>query len=112
MKEWDPTTDNAAVQEPIKELAYGIDLPRRKCVTLNKARSKVGRTARNLHRWNLSEREKCTCGEPIQSMENILRECNMEPTCTDNDYLDCNKSAKAWIQFYSDMMMIIIFECF
>ena len=98
-KEWDPTTDNAAVQEPIEELAYGIDLPRREWVTLNRARSKVGRTSRNLHSWNLSESEECPCGEPIQSMEHLLRECNMGPTCTDNDLLDCNESAKAWIQF-------------
>ena len=84
-KEWDPTTDNAADQEPTEELAYGIDLPRREWVTLNRARSKVGRTARKLHRWNLSENEECTCGEPIQSMEYLLREGNLGPICTDND---------------------------
>ena len=101
---WDPTTENAAVQEQIEELTKGTDLPRREWVTLNRARSKVGRTAKNLHRWNISESEECSCGEPIQSMEHLLRDCNMGPSCTDNDLLDCNESAKAWIQYYSDMI--------
>ena len=99
-KEWDQNTGNFAVQEPTEELAKGTDLPRKEWVTLNRARTKVGRTAKNLQRWNLSVSRDCACGEPTQSMEHLLR--TIGPTCTDNDLLVCNESAKAWIKFYGE----------
>ena len=49
-KEWDQNTGISAVQEPTEELAKGTDLPRKEWVTLNRARTKVGRTAKNLQR--------------------------------------------------------------
>ena len=101
-REWDKDTDNAAVQEPLEKLGKGTDLPRKEWVTLNPARAKVGRTAKNLQRWNLSESRGCTCGEPTQSMEHLLRDCNLGPTCTDSDLLNCNESAKAWVKFYRE----------
>ena len=100
-REWDQTTDYTAVQEPTEELAKGTDLPRREWVALNRARSKVGRTAKNLHKWNLSESGECTCGEPTQSMEHLLRDCRLGPTWTDTDLLECNESAKTWVRHYS-----------
>ena len=101
-REWDKDTDNAAVQEPLEKLGKGTDLPRKEWVTLDRARAKVGRTAKNLQRWNLSDSRGCTCGEPTQSMEHLLRDCNLGPTCTDIDLLNCNESAKAWVRFYRD----------
>ena len=101
-REWDKSTDNEAVQQPCESLPSGSDLPRKEWVTLNRARSKTGRTAKNLQRWKLSQSSECACGAPEQTMEHLLRNCSLGPTCTDTDLLECNEDAKAWIQFYRD----------
>ena len=52
-KEWD-NYNSLAIQSQREGLPSGTDLPRKEWVTLNRARSKVGRTRRNLERWGLS----------------------------------------------------------
>ena len=101
-REWDQSTGNDAVQAPAEELAKGTHLPRREWAALNRARAKVGRTSKNLHKWNLSPSGECPCGEPQQTVEHLLRDCSLGPTCTDQDLLDCNESASTWIRFYRD----------
>ena len=46
-EEWDQTTKSDQVQKPSEQLPKGTELTRREWTTLNKARSKVGRTAKN-----------------------------------------------------------------
>ena len=101
-REWDKTTENEAVQQPSENLPSGSDLPRKEWVTLNRARAKVGRTAKNLQRWKISESSECTCGASEQTMEHILYNCSLGPTCTDCDLLECSDKAKAWSKFYRD----------
>ena len=98
--EWDSHTSDA-IQDPTEELPSGTDLPRKEWVTLNRARAKVGRTGRNLHRWGLAASSECPCGHPDQTMEHILRECS-GPTCTDHDLKECNEAAKHWIKYWRD----------
>ena len=100
-REWDQSTLHA-VQAPQEQLARGTELPRKDWVALNRARSKVGRTRKNLHRWGLAESSECPCGNPVQTMEHILWECNIGPTCSDEDLRDCSRAAQTWIQYYSD----------
>ena len=101
-KEWDTTPRNDAVQEPQEDLPKGTNLPRKDWVTLNRARSKVGRTQKNLHRWGLAKTSKCPCGKRVQTMEHILRECNIGPTCSDTDLRECSSDGIAWIECYND----------
>ena len=101
-REWDKTMENEAVQQPSEELPNGSDLPRKEWVTLNRARAKVGRTAKNLQRWKISESSECACGAPEQTMEHLLYNCSLGPTCTDYDLLECSDKAKAWSMFYRD----------
>ena len=70
-REWDTISKNEAVQQPSENLPSGADLPRKEWVTLNRARAKVGRTAKNLQRWKISESSECTCGAPEQTMEHM-----------------------------------------
>ena len=98
-REWDQSTGNDAVQAPSEELAKGTHLPRREWVALNRARTKVGRTAKNLQKWNLAPSGECPCGAPQQTVEHLLRDCSLGPTCTDHDLLNCNESAGTWIGF-------------
>ena len=101
-KEWDKSPGNEAVQEPQENLPKGTELPRKDWVTLNRARAKVGRTNKNLHRWGLATSSRCPCGKRMQTMEHILRECNIGPTCTDTDLKNCNPAATTWIECYRD----------
>ena len=98
--EWDNHISDA-VQDPVEELPSGTDLARKDWVTLNRARAKVGKTGRNLHRWGLATSSVCQCGHPDQTMEHILRECD-GPTCTDLDLKECNEAAKHWIRYWRD----------
>ena len=100
-KEWDGSTRNGAVQEPSDQLPNGHNLPRKDWAALNRARTRVGRTADNLKRWKISEDNKCTCGAP-QTMEHILRDCGQGPECSDAELLACNDVARDWIRFYRD----------
>ena len=99
-KEWD-NYNSRAIQSPREGLPSGTDLPRKEWVTLNRARSKVGRTGRNPKRWGPTTSSECKCGNPDQTMEHILRECD-GPTCTDLDLEECNEAAKHWIQYWSE----------
>ena len=101
-KEWDKSPGNEAVQEPQENLPKGTELPRKDWVTLNRARAKVGRTNKNLHRWGLATSSRCPCGKRMQTMEHILRECNIGPICTDTDLKNCNPAAATWIEYYRD----------
>ena len=101
-KEWDSLPPNDAVHGPVEELPLGTNLPRKEWVTLNRARSKVGKTGRNLNRWGLSDTSQCECGYPDQTMEHLLSECDLGPHCTDIDLRMCNTDATTWIQNYSD----------
>ena len=105
-KEWD-NYNSRAIQSPREGLPSGTDLPRKEWVTLNRARSKVGRTGRNLKRWGLTTSSECKCGNPDQTMEHILRECD-GPTCTDLDLEECNEAAKHWIQFWSEKIWWVL----
>ena len=100
-KEWDSKTTDA-VQQPTETLACGTNLERKEWVALNRARSKVGRTAATLHKWKITPNSECSCGAPKQTMEHLLNGCSLGPTCSDIDLLECNDTAKAWIQFYRD----------
>ena len=71
-KEWDKSICNNALQEPSEKLPRGTGLNRKDWVTLNRARTKVGRTGKNLHRWGLKPTSECSCGHPVQTMEHIL----------------------------------------
>ena len=82
--EWDSHASDA-IQDPKEELPSGTHLPRKEWVTLNLVRTKVGKTGRNLHRWGLAASSERPCGNPGQTMDHILRECN-GPTCTDRDF--------------------------
>ena len=101
-KEWDTNPQNDAVHEPQEDLPKGTNLPGKDWVTLSRARSKVGRTQKNLHRWGLAKTSKCPCGKRVQTMEHILRECNIGPTCSDIDLRDCSSDGMAWIECYND----------
>ena len=101
-QEWDSLPTNDAIQSPTEELPPGIKLPRRQWVTLNRARAKVGKTGQNMHRWGLSPSEQCACGHPTQTMEHILSECSLGPTCSDNDLRICSPEAIEWIKQWCD----------
>ena len=98
-EEWDQTTESDSVQKPSEHLPKGTELTRREWTALNRARSKVGRTAKNKERWGLSKSSECKCGQAVQDMEHLLQECSIKPKCTDQDLLECNKNA---IRFYRD----------
>ena len=101
-EEWDKSICNNALQEPSEELPRGTGLNRKDWVTLNRARTKVGRTGKNLHRWGLKPTSECSCGHPVQTMEHILENCELGPRITDADLLECNDAALEWIQSWSD----------
>ena len=67
---------------------------------------KIGRTGDNLLRWRLAESAQCLCGEPIQTMAHILRECPDSPTCSDEAPLEANQSALDWISRWRDKIWI------
>ena len=74
-------------------------------MTLNRDRAKVGRTGRNLHKWGLIPSSECPCGHPTQTMEHILRQCDLGPKITDRDLLEGNDLALNWAKTWRDMMM-------
>ena len=100
-KEWDNKVSEA-VQKPTETLACGTDLERKEWVALNRARSKVGRTAEALHKWRISSSSECSCGASRQTMEHLLSGCSLGPKCSDSDLQECNDTARTWIQFYRD----------
>jgi len=96
---WDRSASYASVP-PSESLPNGTSFKRNEWVALNRARAKVGRTNNNLHKWGLVTQPTCPCGEPIQTMDHILRECTMGPHCTDQDLLDANQTAAQWCQWW------------
>ena len=102
--EWDQSPGNSALQEPSEQLPKGTGLQRKDWVTLNRARSKVGRTGKNLHRWGLKPTSECQCGHPSQTMEHIMESCEQGPRITDADLLECSDAALEWIQSWRDTL--------
>ena len=102
--EWDQSPCNNALQEPSEQLPRGTGLQRKDWVTLNRARTKVGKTGKNLHRWGLKQTSECSCGHPSQTMEHIMTSCEQGPKITDTDLLECNDAALEWIQSWLMMM--------
>ena len=101
-REWDHYPPNGAIQSPNEQLPSGTTLPRKDWVTLNRARTRVGKTGNNTYNWGLSSTSECLCGHPVQTMEHILRDCGLGPICTDQDLLNTNEAAKQWIQYWRD----------
>ena len=101
-REWDQTPTNTALQDPTEELPQGRNLERKDWVTLNRDRAKVGRTGRNLHKWGLIPSSECPCGHPTQTMEHILRQCDLGPKITDRDLLEGNDLALNWAKTWRD----------
>ena len=101
-REWDSSQPNDAIQSPNEQLPSGTALPRKDWATLNRARSRVGKTRSNTYKWGLSPTSECLCGHPTQTMEHILHDCELGPTCTDRDLLEVNENAKQWIQYWRD----------
>ena len=99
--QWD-VYNNDAIQTPKEQLPSGTYLPRKDWVTLNRARAKVGKTASSLHKWKLAPTSECPCGNPNQTMQHILTDCNLGPICTDRDLLRSNRNAKSWIKTWRD----------
>ena len=104
LRKWTDTDQHhsESIPEPSKNLPNGSSLNRKDWVTLNRARAKIGRTGDNLLRWRLAESAQCLCGEPIQTMAHILRECPDSPTCSDEALLEANQSALDWISRWRD----------
>ena len=100
-KEWD-NYQNEAVQQPCEKISLGSNLTRNEWVALNRGRTKTGRTAESMQRWRLQEDSGCPCGRSIQTMEHILRECELGPSCTDSDLFACTPAAIEWIQYWRD----------
>ncbi|KAK3889698.1 hypothetical protein Pcinc_006264 [Petrolisthes cinctipes] len=99
-REWDPVTPNDAIQSLCKHLLSGKNLSRKDWVTLNRARSKVGKTGNNLLKWGFALTSECLCGNPYQTKEHILCDCELGPTCTDEDLAKTNDTALRWIQYW------------
>ena len=89
---------------PSENLPNGTSFNRKEWVTLNRARAGVGRTNSNLHRWGLADSAACPCGEPIQTMEHILRGCVLGPSCSDQDLQEANERSHQWCQWWSDKL--------
>ena len=53
-REWDHCPPNGAIQSPNKQLPSGTNLPRNDCITLNKAKTRVGKTGSNTYKWGLA----------------------------------------------------------
>ena len=100
--EWDKSPHSDALPDPNEQLPRGTHLERKDWVTLNRARAKVGRTGKDLHRWGLKPTSECSCGNPIQTMEHILENCELGPKISDTDLLECNDAALEWIQSWRD----------
>ena len=88
--------------EASESLPPGSSFCRKDWVALNRARAKVGKTGDNLAKWGLAENAACPCGEPIQTMDHILRGCTLGPSYSDQDLLEANHTALQWTQWWRD----------
>ncbi|NEO82313.1 reverse transcriptase domain-containing protein [Moorena sp. SIO4G3] len=91
---------NDCIPEPNENLPPGSTFCRKDWVALNRARSGVGRTGDNLVQWKLTDDAACPCGEELQTMDHILRECTLGPSCSNQDLLEANQTAVQWIQWW------------
>ncbi|CAH1266662.1 ARSB [Branchiostoma lanceolatum] len=96
-KRSDPN-NNRALPPPSESLPPGADLPRRNWVALNRARAKVARTGDNLLRWGKANSAACGCGEDPQTLQHLMNNCRLSPTCTDSDLRKAKKVALNWIE--------------
>ena len=96
----DTSPPNDALPPHQEYLPSGTSLCRKDWVTLNRARSKVGKTNKNMHRWGIASSPDCPCGEQEQTMEHILRNCPQGPTCTDEDLREVSDNALEWIRHW------------
>ena len=103
-KEKDQNNTNDALPDISESLPPGKDLPRKDRATLNRTRAKVAKTADNLVRWNLQARADCECGEPVQTIENVLRTCPLSTHCNDDDLREANNIAREWIMTWRDKL--------
>ena len=60
-----------------ESLPKGTELTLREWATLNRSRSKAGRTTKNKERWGLSKTSECKFGEAVQDMELVLQNCSI-----------------------------------
>ena len=66
---------NNAIPEPSKPLSTGTWLHRKECVSLNRTRTKVGITGKNLEKWGLKLTSECPCDHTLQSITYIKESC-------------------------------------
>ncbi|KAI8490923.1 IQ motif-containing GTPase-activating protein 3 [Branchiostoma belcheri] len=91
-------SNNRALPPPSETLPPGTDLRRRDWVALNRARAKVARTGDNLARWGKSTSTTCSCGEDPQTIQHLMHDCRLGPTCTDTDLQEANEAARNWLE--------------
>ena len=101
-RERDTQATNNALPNPSEDLPCGFSLTRKKWVTLNRGRTKVGRTRDNLQRWGYTNSAECPCGELNQTMNHILGSCPLGPTCLDIDLELANDTALQWVEKWCD----------
>ena len=95
-------TTKEALPNPSEDLPCGFSLSRKKWVTLNRGRAKVGRTRDILQKWGHIASAECPCGETPQTMDHIFHGCPLGPTCTDSDLKAANGIAIRWIEQWYD----------
>ena len=100
-KEADPHSANRALPDPSESLPSGSDLPCGEWVTLNRARAKVGKTGDNMFKWGYAANAECPCGAETQTMEHIMTSCSWGPSCTDDDLMAANDTARRWLERWS-----------
>ena len=90
---------NEALPNSSEDLPCGFSLSRKKWVTLNRGRAKVGRTEDNLQKWGYTASAECPHG------------CPLGPTCTDTDLKAADEIVILWIEqvVRQDMMMIVLY---
>lgn len=96
------TPPHGPLPPPSENLPNGTSFNRKEWVTLNRARTGVGKTNGNLQRWGLAASAACPCGDPNQTMEHILRGCVLGPSCSNQDLLEANERSLQWCQWWSD----------
>ena len=101
-REHDSCCNNEALPDPSEDLPCGASLGRKKWTTLNRARSRVGKTGDNLQKWGYVTNADCPCGESPQTMDHILRRCPLGPTCSDEDLRLANDRTLLWIHEWCD----------
>lgn len=77
-RDWlEKTTPESQNMPCIKQRPPGFDLPRKVWTQLNRARTNHGRCADFLYKWGKLSNPSCDCGEERQTVQHIVRECNL-----------------------------------